>query len=275
LVLYSTPPAAQAWEPAAASPAVTYPAGLERDQVAAWLRAETDIAPSEVIAISPSAVISIASAERTADPPPYRVTLHAEALSRGVASENGLVSWQMTLEADCAGRRVKSGETKGHARRNLQGEARPLRSVDIGWRPPPPGTSLESAWRAVCDPGFVRPLFAAAPVIETRSPSRASPDRREASTSAHHRAGAPTDRGIFVQVVAASTADEATEVLRTLVRNPSGGLVGLPTRVLPAAVAGRTVYRGLFGGFEAREQASRLCVTIRTMGRDCFVREIR
>jgi cell division protein FtsN len=49
-------------------------------------------------------------------------------------------------------------------------------------------------------------------------------------------------------------------------------LEGFDTRVEPAQVQGRTVYRGIVTGFASRTDALGFCKTLQRAGQDCLAR---
>lgn len=160
---------------------VRYPTVVDRGALTNWLRHETDISPDQVIAVSPSAVTSIVSTYPILNPPGVRVSVRAEALTPDASSRSGVISWQTSMDLDCRGRRIKVGATTGYVSRNLLGQPLPVSPGDGDWRSPPPGTQLDSIWRAVCEKGYQRPLAASqlAQAIPqepvTRAPTPAPP----------------------------------------------------------------------------------------------------
>ena len=135
-----------------------FPDGLDRETLLTWLKRETDITPSQVVAVTPPAVTALVSTFPAGGVEGARVVIRAEALSAETYGRTGTLSWHVSLSADCKQRRLRMGETTGYTERNLLGERRTLRPADTVWRAPEPGTALESAWQAACDPAFQGPL---------------------------------------------------------------------------------------------------------------------
>lgn len=146
-----------------------FPETLDRESLLNWVRRETDIAPSQVIAVTPPAVTALMSTFPASAGDGGRVVIRAEALSAETYARTGALSWHVSLTADCEHRRLKMGETTGYSERNLLGERRTLRPADSIWRAPEPGTALESAWRAACDPTFRGPLGDGGPITTAGS----------------------------------------------------------------------------------------------------------
>lgn len=266
----------------APSPPAAFPRSLERQPLLDWLRRETDITPGQVVAVGASAVTAIVSIFPAANGPGPRVVIRAEATDRAAAARDGALSWHVSLNADCDRRRVQLGETTGYRERNLLGERWMLRPAEPDWRTPEPGTPLESVWRAVCEPGFRRPLEVARldtaqgpiptaprepPQVRSAPPDPASepPPAEPARSVSQPRAPAS---GASVQVLASPSEAAARAALARL--GPE--LDGRSGRVERAQVQGRTWYRAIITGFENRAEAGRFCETLRSAGQACFVR---
>lgn len=148
-----------------------FPEGLDRETLLIWLKRETDITPNQVVAVTPPAVTALVSTFPASGEEGARVVIRAEALSPETYGRTGALSWHVSLSADCANRRLRMGETTGYTERNLLGERRVLRPADTIWRAPEPGTALESAWQAACDPTFHGPLGDGAAITSAGSDS--------------------------------------------------------------------------------------------------------
>jgi hypothetical protein len=286
---------------AAAGPALaepSYPATLDAPTLAAWLSHETDVRPEQVVAVSPSAVSAIMSRARPSGRPALAM-LRAEALTPEAASRTGLLAWEMRLEVDCKGDRIRAGATSGYAGRLPDGDGVAVAPADTDWRKPAAGTALEAAWRAVCDPRFKPPLAgaatrAAAAPPPSRPPAPAAPATAPATpppaapsvTTAALRgtlpvsadtspftAPLPQRRGpAAAQVVSSPSEADARRSLDQVRTRFGPRLAGLEMRVEPAQVRGRTVYRGLVAGFPGRDEAEAFCRTLKGKGQDCLVR---
>lgn len=181
-----------------APPPPNFPTALDHDTLLAWLKRETDILPERVVAVTPQALTAIVSTfpGRGTDGP--RAVIRAEALNAETLARTGALSWHVSLTADCAGRRVKLGDTTGYPERNLLGERRILRAAETEWRSPEAGTALESALRAACERNFRGPFAAdasASPVpapAEAPPPASASPAVTPAPAPAPAKAPAPS-----------------------------------------------------------------------------------
>ena len=265
---------------AAGAALAPYPASLDAATLAAWLRSANDIAPEQVVAVSPSAATAIL--DRI---PPTRgrseVRLRALALTPQSASRSGVAAWEMQLQVECRTGEVRLGATTGYPVRDSRADEVTLSSGEASWRRPQAGTVLESAWRAVCDPSFRPPLADQTRRLAQASAARpAPPDPRaapSAAAGAHDAvatepalpAPARGARGA-VQVVSSPVEAETRETLKRLQR--LFGLSGYQTRIEPARVGGRTTYRGVISGFASRSDALSFCRKLAKRGQDCLAR---
>jgi SPOR domain len=256
---------------ALAQEAAAYPASLEREALLSWLRRETDILPDRVVAVTPQVLTSVVSTFPASGADGPRLVLRTEALSAETFARTGVLSWHVSLSADCQTRRVKLGETTGYAARNLLGDRKPLREADGDWRSAEPGTALDAGWRAACEAGFKGP-FQGADVKIARAETGKSPSAAPAAalrnrtpvlTSPPPRAGAAV-----VQVGASASEAEAQALLTAL-----GDRVGdRAAWIETAQVGGKTWRRAVVGGFADTTEAARFCAELKAAGRNCFVR---
>jgi hypothetical protein len=278
-----------AWPALAAAVTLTpsYPPALDAAALSAWLREATDLTPEQVIAVSPSAATAIVARAATKTGS-TELWLRAEALTPQLTARTGLLAWEMQLEVDCRNRLVRSGETRGYAMRTPEGDAVAVAPATSDWRAPAPRTALESAWQAVCEPGFQPPLAAAPARVARLQPKPAKPApppvvvpalaaaaptgaARDASASAE--AATPARGGHrAAQVVSSPNEADTQRSLKSLRMRFGQQLAGLETRIEPAQVGGRTVYRGLVAGFSTRDEASAFCADLKSHGQDCLAR---
>ena len=269
---------------AVAQDAASYPSSLERGPLLSWLKAQTDIQPDRVLAVTPQALTAVMSVVPAGDGPGPRLVIRAEALSAQSFERTGVLSWRVSVETDCDEREVRLGETTGHRARNLAGGAQVLRPAESEWRTPTRGTALESAWRAACDPDFRGPLQTTAsnvadPGASTEPPATAAvatakppPQPRPAPAPTVGGQAAPrearTDAGPVAQVGALASDAEAKALLAKL----SGQIESRPHWVETATVRGRVWRRALVGGFADQAEAARFCAALAASGQACFVR---
>lgn len=261
-----------------------YPPSLRREPLLLWLQRQTDIAPERVLAVTPQALTATISVFPAEGGPGPRVVIRAEALNSESYERAEALSWHMSVNTDCAARRVKLGATTGYAARNLLGEPRVLRPAETEWRTPGPGTALESVWRAGCDPAFKGPFQSAslkvaqadAPAAAAPEPSRVEPPAAAPPpavpatppVSPPARPSAPPSGAAVAQVGALPSEAEAKALLARL-----AGQIGEREHwVETATVGGRVWRRAIVGGFADAAEAARFCADIKAGGGDCFVR---
>lgn len=264
---------------AAGQPRASFPAALTREPLLLWLQRETDIAPDQVVAVTPQAVSAIVSAFPGAPGQPSRVVIRSEALSADSVARVSALSWRVAMSADCEGRRVGLGETTGYPARNLLGEPTVLRPAEPDWRAPEPGSALEAAWRAACEADFRGPFRGAAVKVAqpqgtapalaqaTVKPAAASPTNAPPPSPAVASA-APRTGGMVVQIGASTSEAEAQALLAALAPR----LDGRDTWVETAKVGGKVWRRAVVGGFADGSDAARFCAGLKAAGRGCFVR---
>jgi hypothetical protein len=283
--LLAGPTQAQVARPAAptfigAPPPPNFPTALDRDTLLAWLRRETDVLPDRVVAVTPQALTAVVSTFPAGGGQGPRVVIRAEALSAETYARTGALSWHVSLSADCAGRRVKLGDTTGYPERNLLGERKMLRPAESDWRTPEAGTALESALRAACEPDFKGPFASEAAPGATPAPAppatppAAAPRPAAVPPAAPKPAPAtpktataqpPPRASLSVQVGAYADQAEAQAALAKLPQDRSRSLE-------QATVGGRTWYRLIVWGFATAQDAQRYCDQRKAAGGACFVR---
>lgn len=158
----------------ASYPQASYPTTLDREAIAAWLPQAAGLAANQVIAVTSSSAIAIVTRTRTPEGH-VGVLLRALPLTPEATARGGVLAWQMHLEIDCATGAVRPGGTTGFDSQRAEGEGVPLTLPEASWRPPKPGTPLESARRAACEPDFQPPLIVAGQRLAKATPASAPP----------------------------------------------------------------------------------------------------
>ena len=273
-----------------------FPASLERQELLAWLKRETDIAPRSVVAISPLALIAIMQTQATPSPQGFEVTVRAEILDPAFAAREHLLSWHATIKLACHDRTVSVGEATGHAQRNLLGEGHAVEVTGQGWKPVAEGTMQGQIWSARCDKDFKPPLAeedarpgppppvaarATAPAVtapmpppkaSSTTPAPPVPARAASAAMAPAKPAVKSTVKSSVQILASPTAAEAERALATLKARLPDALAGLKTEVVTVQAGSVTHHRAIVSGFTAAGDASRFCQTLKAAGRTCFVR---
>lgn len=260
---------------AAAQEPPAFPASLERETLLLWLRKETDIVAERVVAVTPQALTSIVSTFPASPGQGPRIVIRAEALKPDTFARTGALSWHVSLNADCADRRVRLGETTGYPQRNLLGDRRLLRPPETEWRAPERGTALDSAWRAACEQDFQGPFSAGAVKVAqaTAAPPPARPEAVQAEPPP--KAAPPRTPGRAGGLVAQVGASPSDADARGLIAALGSRLGGRDAWVEKADVEGRTWYRAVVGGFADSGEANGFCAGLKAAGRGCFVRMAR
>lgn len=283
---------------AASSPlSATYPATVDRDGVAAWLPRATGLGANQVIAVTASSAVAIVTQARAPDGR-VEVLLRALPLTPEATARGGVLAWQMRVEIDCRASAIRPGGTMGYDSQLAEGDGVALAPAETAWRPPKPGTPLENAMLAVCQRDFEPPLLAAGqrlaqpgptpaaapapapaaapPAPETLlaslRPSLPAPFFAPNTTVRATASPTPSSRGVAaVQLVSSPNETDTRQALASL-QGRFAELQGMQTRIEPAQVRGRTVYRGVVTGFSSRDQARAFCDTLKRSGGDCLAR---
>lgn len=256
--------------PALAAP--SYPAALDRDSLRAWLPQAAGIAPDQVVAVTASAAAAVVGRSKRPDGR-TEVLLRAVSLNPVATARGGVLAWQVKLGVDCRTGEVRPGQTVGYGSAMAEGDAIPLAPEETAWRRPRPATTLDAAWRAVCDAEFEPPLGSAQPQLAGAASAAPVAAFAQNATAKETPGNAPVKPGRWVvQVVSSPDAADARHALADLRRRYDEALQMLETRVEPAQVRGRTVYRGVVAGFASSGAASDFCAALKRDGRDCLAR---
>jgi TolC family type I secretion outer membrane protein len=221
------------------------------------------------------------------DAPTFRVASDA----RSIACDGDICSaWELTrytavqpdgtlllvdrAEYDCQKQQTRTLEETRYAADGVG------RSVALGaspWQTIKPNTAAESSAAFACAIGHPP-----APSLAERSLSldgRTYPELSSADTdrfigAAPAVAAKPALKvaHMVVQVAATATQNEADAALESVRRQSPALVAGLQTRVEPATVSGRVVYRAVLDGFQDDREAKAACDELHGVGVACFVR---
>jgi hypothetical protein len=255
-----------------------YPGSLSIGDLTAWLKQETDIAPTSVVAVTPTAITAILGSISSSEGPSRRqVILRSEALTAKIFEKDKALSWTSVVAVDCDTRLYRRGRTMAYGARNLMGDARQTVAPDTAWVAPPANGAIYNATLRVCDNKVVNPLLPQ--TVAAATPSPAPPQAGPAPNPVPGGAAAKPARATAAmggrgaaQVSASATEAEAKRSLaaaQTLIGELPNGVSG---RVTKAVVGRKTYYRALFSGFGSAADAAGFCKALTAKGRPCFVR---
>ena len=276
---------------------ISYPPSRSMADVAAWIRSDTPLSPSQVVDVGVSAVTAVAASTPIGEPRGFLATVSSESLDPGIEGGQGIASWSVPVQVDCEARKVKLGAMTGYPRRDLAKDARTVRPADTDFITPTPGAPIDTVVRGLCDRDFRRPLLPGR--IAARAPEPAKPAKpapRQAAVASAKPAGpdprspktakaparpaqapsgaAPTPGSSLaaVQVGASPDLADAKGLLARVQRRFPEDLRGRASDVAAAQVDGRTVHRALITGFASGAEAVALCERLKAGGQACFVR---
>jgi hypothetical protein len=264
---------------------LSFPPSLEPAVLVDWLRRETNIPPSAVVAISPLAVVAIMQTKPMTSPEGFEVTVQAETVDAGFSRQEGLASWNATMKLACKDHTFSMGEVTAHTGRNLKGETRPIQTALAGWNPVTPGTMQGQIWSARCSGDFKTPLAAATPGAAGPPPPtlRPTPESPAPKSAAPPPAAKPADpkppakpaasgRPSSAQILSAPSSDEAARALTRLKSKFGGEMAGLNTSVVPVMADGKPRYRAIVSGFQSPGDATHFCEKVTAAGGKCLAR---
>lgn len=240
---------------AVASAAVAQPA----PDVAAWLAANTDLRPAQVVIAGPDHIYSL----EPLGPPTAAGEVVVLVRTESVAAVNGFASWDAHLLFDCVGSRMREIRSAAYPGRNRTGSPK-VEDPGDGWtkpRSPEPSAKLLAA---ACDAGFKWPLR----VAEARvaAPSQPLPLPPPAATPAL----VLTAQAYAVQIARGPSEEGARRALQAARKalGPAGRELTDSTEVTTVGAARRYTVR--LAGFRDQAAANEACRTLTAAGQDCF-----
>jgi len=143
-------------------------------------------------------------------------------------------------------------------------EASPIRPVPTA--PPAPAPAARPAAAPTTAVASAAPIRPAVPAAAPATPAVAAVAPKPVP------AAAPAAGGALVQIGAYSSTALADRGFSEVSAAFPGQMSGKSTRVETLARDGKTLYRGLIGGFANRGAAQAFCETLKASGRVCLVR---
>lgn len=172
---------------ALAAALVAGPANAAPRDFAAWVRANTDLLPSQIAITGPDVVYALQPSGPGPVPGEVTALVRTEALADDWKASHGFQSWEANLLIDCRGGRVRIVRSASYPQRDRQGQPVPG-AADAGWSIPKPGEPAARLVAAACDPGFawpLRPASAATSIVAPAAPTGAKlADRKTAAAPA-------------------------------------------------------------------------------------------
>ena len=136
-----------------------FPAGLDEQNLRAWLAVRTNLPPQAVVSIGSNSIIGLRNVVAEPGVPGlFRVQIRAEVVNARTAAAGGYMSWSSDINVDCNSRRSRAMGIVNYPARDLMGVGTVAGGPSANWVTPTIGTQLYSLVSAVCDQGFQRPL---------------------------------------------------------------------------------------------------------------------
>jgi hypothetical protein len=281
-----------------------YPARQTLTAVADWVGRNTNMSLGAVIGVGDGAVFALEPATG-ATPPIVRVRIRQEATQADTAQRLGGRSAVMTIDIDCARSRVFQRGLVLYKGANRMGPVQNL-GAGAGWQAVPPGTFMDNAVAAICDPSYhplfpagqvslslggappARPAAPAKPVTPTVAAAKPAP-RPAAPAPAQQAAADQTAIGLRPRLAATPVTAAPPAPVRTAAARVDLGIydsmpaaldawrgaAGLPEaaggrqRIEIVSSSGQTRFRSLVDGFSTSAQAAAFCEAARKTGRTC------
>jgi hypothetical protein len=279
-----------------------YPAVKTLQAVGQWVQAQTDIPLQTVVGIGKDSIFSVEPGRDRSVAPAIRVIIRQEAIDPDFTNRLGGRSAVMTVDLDCAGRRVFQRSLELYAGSNRKGAVQHL-GAGTDWRAVPAGSYMDAVLASVCQPGY-RALYAqgAAPSTQPAAPRAAVsyappapaappyvPARPAgvavaplpAPSAPAYAPAPPAARPIPASVAQAAagarieigrypSANDAIRAADVLAQAYPGTLAGKQRRIEVSTAGGRTEFRSLVEGFDSRAAAESFCRLLQAGGRPCF-----
>jgi hypothetical protein len=254
------------------------------------MKGVTDLSPSSVVAVTPTAVTGVLTFMSSPEGPSIRrVSLRSEALSADAYARDHTLSWTSAVDLDCKTRKARLGSTMAYPARDLIGDGHETRAASPAWVTPLVNGAEYNAMLRICDGKAANPLRAAAsdpaaapasaaltapppkaaPATATPPPSSAIGPRPQSGPTSMAAPGAVAGLAV-VQFGASASQAEAEQVLAGIQRQAAIP-AGTAPQVVKVSVNGKTYYRALLAGFKTREDAMAFCRRYSAKREGCFV----
>lgn len=232
-------------------------------EVAAWVTANTDIAPAQVALVTADHVYGFERLGPVTATGEALALVRTEAFADAAPAVRGIQSWEAHLLFDCRHSRVRVIRSANFGRRNRGGP--PAATEEAGaWMAPSADQPAAKLLDAACDPAFAWPLRTNAPRLAM---ARTEPPIAEVQLEAP----APTPGAYAVQVARGPSAEGARRALKDA-HKALGSHANLVPVTEHSKLGSRDRFTAALNGFTSEAEATQACATLRAAGRDCLVR---
>jgi hypothetical protein len=236
------------------------PSNVGVEQLPAWLKANTDIAPPTVVYFSRDVIMALQHKRDLADDH-VEVVVQRDALDDNAARLIGGRSDLITIEIDCNLAKYRILGVQVHGGNSLTGPVTsggPIATWALA------GASRDAAAMVLagCEPTYVGPF-----AKDTNSENE--PPKAQAAAASVPKPDSA--KHIVVQIAAVDTEAGARKLLaETVKRWPE--VAGLSAVVEVAHPGGKVTYRVSISGFASMPQANAFCAHLKASGGSCWVR---
>ena len=282
--------------PAAAAPAAPpdYPASAKAADVTPWLAAHTSLRQSDVVDITPEAVVALEAVKRGGETDaPVLAVVREEIIDSRLAARLFTRSARLEVQLDCAKGAYRIQARTRFTLPDLQGAQVKTASAAPGdWKPAGDGSVMAKVVHVACASLPATPVPTAAvvpvqppiPVPPPPPPTAEAPRPQPASARprpAFVTVGGPVDRvpsdrsttAFTVQLGSYSSPERAHQAGADLSRDFPRPMLGRAYSVRQASAKGRDYFLLMVRGFSGRSDAAAFCRAVQAEPSGCIIRD--
>ncbi len=282
--------------PAAAAPAAPpdYPASAKAADVTPWLAAHTSLRQTDVIDITPEAVVALEGVKRGGETDaPALAVVREEIIDPKLAARLFTRSARLQVQLDCVKGAYRIQDRTRFTLPDLRGAQVKTASAAPGdWKPAGDGSVMAKVVHVACARPPSAPLPAAATVpiqppipIPIPAPGAAEPPHPQPASSPPPPAvvavvakparvpSAPAAAAFTVQLGSYSSAERAHQAAADLSRDFPKPMLGRAYSVRQASAKGRDYFLLTVGGFSGRSDAAAFCKAVHAEPSGCIIRK--
>jgi len=251
-----------------------YPASAEAREVLPWLAAHTSVRASDIVIISPQAVVSLDRVTRAADgAAPIEATVREELIDAALAERLHVRSTRVEVELDCGASIFRVRENTRFTLPDLKGDAVKRPATD-DWARLEDGTAMFRVAHAACATKAGTETASASASPQTPAPAKLSPTAPASNPEPARPAGTSqavaSGPSFKVWLGSYSTEGNAHAAVAGLTSGFPEPTKGRDVVVRKTSVRGKDYFAVAVLGFAVRTDASAFCKAVHAD--DCLIR---